>query len=183
MLAPQSREDIQPIIDAIQRLDPLLDIRWDAEARTLRRARYDQLRGKWTSAEYDGRWQVIRHDISTAMRPERGFTVIVEITQPEWKDSPRLGRYPVPIANGPYAAVDWWLVDYLTLFDRAQAHFAIAMEEQWKEHYAAEQVADEAAAHREAAEKVYRAHAGEYWAGRGFGKGKRSTDLPQGVSS
>jgi hypothetical protein len=172
MLAPQSSEEIRPVVEALRRLDPLLDIRWNEKAVMMRRGDYDVLGGR-TDPVYDGRWDVIRYDTATKLHDDKNYTVLCTITEP-YRD----GHGWMMRVDGPYGPIGMWLVEYMQRWDTAQAHFAEEMDRLWAEHDAAESINLEAdtAANQQALEKVYREHGGgEYWIGRGIGPGPRAT--------
>lgn len=171
MLAPQSDEEVRPVVEALRRLDPLLDVRWEPQA--FRRKGYFDAAGTPTAARWEGRWQVIRYDTATSLHEARGYVLICTVTALRTE-----GKVPVMLDEGDYAPLGEWLVDYMRLWDRAQSHFIDAMDELWKEHEQAESIQHDSAAHQEALEKVYREHGDEYWLGRGFGSGTLRTPAP-----
>lgn len=179
MLQPQSDEEIRPTVEALKRLDALLDVQWNPKARVVTPGRYDATAGKRHAPVYDGRWQVIRHD--TPGLTDRGYVVICEVTA--WE---RVGDRGIIMMDhkGAYAPIGDWLVEHMQQFDAAQRKFAAVMDEVWKQHEQAESNEHVATrdAHVEAAERVYATAAGPYWMGRGadlentptFGKGKKT---------
>lgn len=166
MLAPQSDDEIRPIIEALRRRDGLLDIVWNPKAICTTRGRYDGL-GRPVAAEYDGRWEVIRYSTAAALRVDRDYTSITLVTEVVMD-----GTIPVMVSEGAYAPIGWWLVDYMALWDRAQDAAQEAMARLWAEHDAIDELRHEEsrAAHQEGLEKVYRVHGGEYWMGGAQGK-------------
>jgi hypothetical protein len=166
-IPPQSEAEIAPHLSALRRLDPLLDLRWNAQAFVRSYGGFDAF-GRALSPTYEGRWEVIRYDSATALH-DRAYTVILTVTAIDPTDRGGLMQ-----DRGPYAPIGEWLVTYLQRFDAAQRHFIAEMDRAWAAHDAAEAAvdADERAGHQEALEKVYREHGGgEYWMGRGFGRG------------
>lgn len=175
MLAPQSDEEVRPVVEALRRrLDPLLDIRWEAKAVMTKRGHYSAI-GESRLPEYDGRWEIIRYDPSASLHDDRihngqPYVRIIRIT--ELASGGIANKYPVMVADGAYAPVGMYLVAYMAVWDRAQQHFIKAMDALWEEHEAVDRLnhADSQAAHQEALHKVYREHGGEYWTGGAQGK-------------
>lgn len=165
MLRPQSDDEVNEVVEALRRLDPLLDVIWNPKARISKPAQYSVL-GHRVDAEYEALWQVIRYQTATKLHDERDYTVILSVTELD-----RSGRYPIMKADGPYMPVGPWLVEYMQLWDAAQRAFADAMDQQWREHEKIDALTHDQAAHQEAAEKVYREHGSEYWMGGAQGRG------------
>ncbi len=167
MLQPQSDEEIRPVVEALQqRLDHLLDVRWEPKAVLVKAGSYDVLGGR-VDPVYDGRWEIIRYQTATKLHVEREYTRITRVTEVVMD-----GKVPVMIADGAYAPIGWWIVDYMQLWDRAQGAAAEAMQRLWAEHDAIDELRheDDKAAHQEGLEKVYREHGSEYWMGGAQGK-------------
>lgn len=176
MNAPQSWEELAPYIEALKRLDPLLDIRWNPKAFMTQPGSYSAL-GKRVDPVYDGRYEVIRWQTPNLHR-ERGYAVICTVTEPYVLQS---GGKTIPMMqdHGPFAPVGWWLVDFMALWDRAQGRLAEAYaEEVWAEHdrNEANEFIEQRAAHQEGAERIYRKFAGQYWMGGSQGKAHPETE-------
>lgn len=173
MLAPQSDEEIRPVVEALRRLDPLLDVRW--EPRAFRAKSVFDVRGVAPDAKWEGRWEVIRFK-TPGLHAEREYVRICMVTELR-----KEGKVPVMLDKGAYAPLGLWLVEYMQLWDRAQNHFAAAMDELWREHDAVDAIndADDRAANQQGLEKIYREHAGQYWMGRGaaFSDGAKRPSL------
>lgn len=169
MLAPQQDDEVRPVVEALRRLDPLLDIVWNPKAVMTKRGSYDVLGGR-VDPEYDGRWEIVRYDTSAALREDRTSVRICRVT--ELATGGIADKYPVMVADGAYAPVGMYLVAYMAVWDRAQQHWINAMEQFWEEHEKVDRLnhADSQAAHQEALHKVYREHGGEYWTGGAQGK-------------
>lgn len=169
MLAPQQDDEVRPVVEALRRLDPLLDILWNPKAVQTKAGRYDVLGGR-VDPEYDGRWEIVRYDTSAALHEGRAWVRICRIT--ELATGGVADKYPVMVADGAYAPVGFYLVPFMAVWDRAQQHFIRAMDELWEEHEKVDRLnhADSQAAHRESLEKVYREHGSEYWMGGAQGK-------------
>jgi len=164
---PQTEEEIAPIRDALRLRcnDPLLDLRWNATAVMVKHGGYDVV-GNILRPEYEGRWQVVRY-ATDRLHLDREFAVICTVTKPDLVSE----RYPIMRDQGEYTPIDWWLVEYMQLWDRANSRYAEeASKRAWAEHDAAEALPDDRAAHQEALEKVYREHGSEYWMGGAQGK-------------
>ncbi len=116
MDAPQSTEELAPIVAAIRAIDPLLDIRWNPRAVVVAYGSYDA-EGNVKPAVYDGRWQIIRYESATTLHPDRGersYTVLTNVTEQSTH-----GGIPCMLYEGPYAPVDWRVVDFLQNADAA----------------------------------------------------------------
>ena len=171
-MQPQSDDDIRWVIEELQRLDHLLDVRWNEKAVIVKRGDYSVL-GKNTPHEYDGLWEVIRYE--TPGLTDRPFVVLFQVTQPV-----RVGRRQILMmeSKGPYAPIESWLIEYMQTWDAAQRCFAESMNEAWRAHEEAENldaIINDRAAHQEAAEKVYAEHAGPYWMGGAQGRAHPET--------
>lgn len=175
MHAPQSDDEVRPVVEALRRLDPLLDIIWNPKAVLTKHGAYSVL-GHATAPEYDGRWEIIRYDPSASLHDDRvhngrPYVRIIRVTA--LASGGIADKYPVMIADGAYAPIGFYLVGYMALWDRAQQHFIGAMDALWAEHERVDELrhADSQAAHQQALEKVYREHGGgAYWMGGAQGK-------------
>lgn len=165
MLQPQSDEEIRPVLEALRRLDPLLDFHWNPKAIRVRGV-FDAL-GCAGEPKWDGRWEIIRYETPN-LHKERTYSKILTVTEMN-----RSGKYPILIADGAYAPIGMYLVEYMELYDRAQSRWIDAMEAHWQTHDAneANNHADAKAAHEEGAHKVFHQFAGETFIGRGIGDG------------
>lgn len=70
MLAPQSDEDLRPFVQALQREDPDLDIRWEPKAVRVKAAVLGATGVLTEEAEYRGLWEVIRYETAN-LHPDR----------------------------------------------------------------------------------------------------------------
>lgn len=194
MLAPQSDDEIRPIVAALREMDPLLDVRWNPKARVIEKGRYTVL-GKRIDPIYEGLWMVIRYDDPrqghTGFHPDAGFTRICWVTEPVRKDG-----VLAMIAyrdGGQYAPVGEWLLEVMRSADARNVEtFRKIREKLWAQNDAVELAAekiDEAMA-REGLDHAhfvanYTGGVGN-WQGRGAdfaameaqaGKGKKSLIL------
>lgn len=141
MLAPQSEEEIRPIVERLQQIDPLLDIRWNPEAVIVKPGSYS-VEGHRVDPIYDGRWEVIRYQTpSLRSKVERDFIVLCTVTEPHTEGGI---LYMVPLRDGgKYAPIGEWLV---TLMHEADAQnveqFRKLREKLWAQHDAAEAARD-----------------------------------------
>jgi hypothetical protein len=161
VLQPQSDEEIRPVVEALRRLDPLLDILWNPKAIQVAPPGFNAFGVANVAAKYDGRWDVVRYDTPTALREGATHVVITHVTELD-----RSTAIPVMRAEGAYAPVGMWLVDYMQLWDRAQGRFAEEMLGRlWVDHEKASVIdaANESAANQEALEKIYSEHGDAYW--------------------
>lgn len=115
MLQPQSDDEIQPVIEALRRLDPLLSVRWNPKAVLLTTGSYTAL-GKATDPTYDGRWEVIRFETATKMRDDRDWALICTVTAPV-----EYGGTRCMVDVGAYAPIGAWLVEFMHAADAANA--------------------------------------------------------------
>lgn len=163
---PQSEDEVRVVVEALRRLDHLLDIVWNPEAVCSTPASFD-VRGSARCATYDGRWQVVRRDTGSKLRDDRDYAVILTVTAPDTS-----GKYPIMRDGGAYAPIGEWLVSYMALWDRANSAWIGAMDELWKDHERAESWmrTDETEGNQDALEKIYRAHGGQYWMGGAQGR-------------
>lgn len=162
-LPPQSEDEIAPIRAALRSRcnDPLLDLRWNAQCFRKKTA-YDA-QGLVAGETWEGRWQVVRYD-TDRLHLERSFAVICTVTAIDPPNAVR--KYPIMTDHGDYMPIDYRIVDYMQLWDRANGRLAKeAMQQAWAEHDLAEQPEDTRAANQEGLEKVYHAAAGKYWQG------------------
>jgi hypothetical protein len=112
--APQGEADVRPVVDAMQqRIDPLLDIRWEPRAVMVKRGGYDPM-GKVSAPVYDGRWEIVHYDISVKTAEWRAHTRICFVTE---RVEVAAGLWAMS-ADGPYAPVGMWLVDFLMQADK-----------------------------------------------------------------
>ena len=169
---PQREEEIAPFRALLQALDPLLNLRWNAEAFVQKYGSIDA-KGRPSQPKFEGRWEVIRFG-TDRLHLERDYAVIMMVTL---IDPPKGARkYPIMAFEGPYMPIDQRIVDYVQLCDRAQGRLAAeATKEAWDTHDQATQLTDDRAAHQEAAEKVYSTHGGAYWMGGAQGKADPET--------
>lgn len=174
-MQPQSQEEIQPVIEQLQKLDARLDIRWNPKAVMTKRGKYSPL-GKRKDPEYDGRWEIILHSRATSIS-NKEYTVLVVVTE-----ASRIGGRQVLIMtkDGAYAPVGEWLLEYMRTWDAAQSELyrrnKQTLDREDELANSAASVINDRAAHQEAAERVYHEAAGPYFMGRGFGKGRRTSD-------
>lgn len=140
------------MVEALRRLDPLLDVKWDPKAIMTAGGSYS-VGGIARRPEYDGRWLVVRFDTPTKLRDDRDYVVITMVTAIDETD---VGR--CMISRGPYAPIGMWLVGYMQRWDSAQAHFAAEMEQLAAQHDAAEALdtTNDAALHQEVLNRVFR---------------------------
>lgn len=152
---PQSGEDVQQVVEALQVLDPLLDIRWEPRAKMVKRGGYTAT-GQVIEPEYDGRWEVVRYDAFGTAR-WRPYTRICFVTE-KVKVCPDLWAMP---ANGAYAPLGTWLVEFMRQADQwnqEQARQRSADLDALNARLEAQRMADGADGVEEAASKQY--HAG-----------------------
>lgn len=170
MLQPQSDAEVQEVVEALRRLvDPCLDIQWNVKSICTKPARFSVTGFSVHAAEYDGRWEIIRREPSQLST--RDYVLVTRVCELDAASGKQ--GIPVMVDKGPYAPVGFWLVSYMQLWDRAQSRLADEMMGKlWLEHDRAGLVdaVHEAAAHREALEKVYRKYGGLYWMGGAQGK-------------
>jgi hypothetical protein len=131
MLQPQSDDEIRWVVEELQRLDPLLDIRWDPKHVLVETGSYSAI-GKRVDATYDGRWQVIRHQPSELN--DRDYVVICTLTEPQ-----REGGLLVLVKDGPYAPVGEWVLELMRSADAQNVEqFRKIREKLWAQSDAAE---------------------------------------------
>lgn len=154
------------MVEALRRLDPLLDVVWNPTAYLDRHGTFDVTGRGTTPPEYAARWQVIRRDKKASLHDDRDYTLVCTVTELD-----RSGKYPVMLSRGGYAPLGEWLVDYMRLWDAAQSTLADRLAHLHAEHEKIDALTDDSALHQEAAEVIYRRYGGEYWMGRGMGPG------------
>jgi hypothetical protein len=116
MEAPQSPEDVAQVVAWLQReLDPQMDVRWNPRARMSARGRFDVL-GRPIAPEYVGRWQVIRKRDNQGTAPwhvDEGdpYVLVCTVTSPSRMEE--MNGMLALDADGPYAPLGRWLVDFL----------------------------------------------------------------------
>lgn len=143
---PQSDREIYPIVERIRQIDPLLSIRWNAQARILNPGSYSET-GKLIPPEYEGRWIVTRQLARDEQRHYDGreYIVICEVTEPK-----REGSIIYMERGGAYAPIGEWLVEYLHAADSTnRRQFEELRRRIWAQNEAVEereQAIDEAAA-------------------------------------
>lgn len=165
MLQPQSDDDVRPVVEALRRLDPLLDVIWNPKAFIERTGTFSATGKALREPEYGARWQVIRRDKAASLHDEREYTLIVTVCACDWS-----GKYPRMLDKGAYAPLGDWLVRYMRQWDAAQSHLADQMARMWAEHEKVDALSDDTAAHQEGAERIYRKFGGEYWMGGAQGR-------------
>lgn len=144
MLAPQSDEEIRPIVEGLKQLDQLLDVRWNPEAIIVAKGSYSAL-GKRVNPVYDGRWDVIRYDSPThghaGVHPDRGFTVICTVTEPKRENGI---LFMVPLREGGrYAPLGDWLLEFMRQSDAQNVNAFTALRQKlWAESDRAERAED-----------------------------------------
>jgi len=151
MLAPQSMDEVQPVIDALRRIDPLLDVIWNPNAKLLTRPFYS-VTGQLTPGTYDGRWQVIRYNTAHTSA-QRDYCLICTVTKPT-----EVGGILCLVDDGEYMHVGPWLVDLMRSADAANVRaFTEIRNKLWAQDDAIEHANDaaEEAAEREALDKVH----------------------------
>lgn len=112
MNAPQSVDEIGPVVAALKGIDHLLDIIWNPKAFMIERGSYSVL-GHVTPPKYAGRWQVIRYETPN-LSVRRDYCVICTVTEPvEHRGILCLQE------EGPYMPIGWWLVDFMQRADSA----------------------------------------------------------------
>ena len=152
---PQSGDDVRLVVEALQRLDPLLDVRWEPCARLVRAGRYDA-QGKLVAPIYEGLWEIVRYD-SFNTATWRPYTRICFVTE-KVRIGPDLWAMP---ADGRYAPLGMWVVEFLRQADQwnqEQARKRSAELDAMNASLDAQRIADGADGVEEAASKQY--HAG-----------------------
>lgn len=173
MLAPQSADEIKPVVEALRRLDPRLDVHWNPKSFIETPGDYSAL-GKATPATYAARWEVVLRSKATSLHDDREYTLICRVTECDWISQ----RYPIMKDKGPYAPLGDWLVKYMQLYDRANGAYQDAMARAWAEHDRLMELdhAADRAGNQEALERVYRERGGgEYWMGGAQGRAAPET--------
>jgi len=136
MLPPQSGDDVRVVVEALQQLDHLLDIRWEPRAKMVKRGGYTA-EGKILNPEYEGRWEIVRDD-HHGTAPWREKTRICFVTTPV-EIAPGLKAMD---ADGDYAPLGMWLVEFMRAADKANQEGARRLSERLDQLNAAK---DEAA--------------------------------------
>jgi hypothetical protein len=122
--APQSGQDVQQVVEDLQRLDPLLDVRWEPKGKMVKRGSYDAL-GRVIRPVYDGRWQIIHYDTSVKTADWRQYTLICTVTEPVRM----AGGLMAMSADGEYAPLGPWLVEFMRQADKHNQEGARRMRE------------------------------------------------------
>lgn len=128
---PQSDREIQPIVEALQQMDPLLGIRWNPEARLLKPGSYSET-GKLIAPEYEGRWNVTRQIPRDDRRHYEGreYIVICEVTEPKREQGVLYME-----RGGAYAPIGEWLLEYMRAADAANVRIFEDMRKKvWAQH-------------------------------------------------
>ena len=115
MDAPQDRRDVQLVVDRLRLAvnDPHLDIQWEPCAVLVVRGRYDAM-GKMIDPVYRGLWEIRRYHDASRTAAWRDWRRICFITEPEEHKGMML-----MYADGPYAPVGEWVVDFMRQCDAA----------------------------------------------------------------
>lgn len=137
MLCPQSDSEVLPVVEALRRLDPLLDVRWNPKKHVLVPGSYSVL-GERIDPVYDGRWEVIRYQSASQLHRERDYAVIVTVSALIDVDG-----IPCMIDKGPYAPLGEWLVRYMQAADAANVQaFTAIRNKLWAQDDALEHAKD-----------------------------------------
>lgn len=173
MQAPQSRDEVEPVIRALQRMDGLLDVIWNPQAKMTSRGAYS-VTGKLTPPTYEGRWQVIRYQTEHT-NSRRDYALICTVTAPIDVDGIRCLQ-----ADGPYAPVGEWLVALMQSADAANVRTFTALRERlWAQDEKIEHEHD-AAEEAMALESLDHVHfKGVYAGGVGNWMGRGANFTPQ----
>lgn len=124
MDAPQSGDDVRLVVEELQRLDPQLDVRWEPKGKMVSRGSYDVM-GRVKNPVYEGRWEIIHYDTSVKTAEWRAWTRICLVTQPI-EVAPGLKAMS---ADGEYAPLGAWLVEFMRQADRANQEGARRLRE------------------------------------------------------
>jgi hypothetical protein len=142
------------VVEALQRIDHLLDIIWQPKAFIVERGMYSVF-GTLTPHTYAGRWQVIRYDTAT-LHPDRllngrSYCVICTVTTlAEHNGVPCLQQ------NGGYMPIGWWLVDFMQAADAANVQAIARLRARLSaDEDRIEHAADDDAGDREALDRVH----------------------------
>ena len=82
-----------------------------------------------TPPTYDGRWEVIRYQTATNCHEGRDYTLITTVTAFR-----EMAGQRVMVADGPYASVGSWLVEYMRAADAANTErFEQIRDRLWRE--------------------------------------------------
>lgn len=134
MDAPQSDVEVRPVVDALQRIDPRLDVLWNARAFVEQRFGFDAL-GRAIAPTYAGRWQVVLWDTSAKTAEWRAYTLVCTVTAPATDAPPGVHALT---HEGPYAPVGPWLVEHIHAIDRANAasvrDISAKLDAAWEKH-------------------------------------------------
>lgn len=120
MEAPQSQDEVGPVVAALKSIDHLLDIIWQPKAFMTARGSYS-VTGTMTPPTYAGRWQVIRYETPN-LSAKRDYCVICTVTEPVIHNGVRCLT-----EEGPYAPIGFWLVDFMHAADSANTKAMEAM--------------------------------------------------------
>lgn len=142
MDCPQSRDEIQPVVDALRRdVEARLDILWNPRCVLVAHGAYDA-QGRLVAPQWEGRHQVVLFESATQTATWRPYEVICTVTPPA-TDAPR-GVHALT-HDGPYAPVGWWLYDHIRSIDRANvaslATISSAIDLAWERTLAAQDAA------------------------------------------
>lgn len=126
---PQSDREIRPIVEALRAMDEKLDLVWNPKQHMLTPGSYSET-GKLIPPEYDGRWNVIRHQTEN-LHPERGdYAVICVLSEPRRQDG-----ILYLTKDGPYAPVGEWVLELMRSADaQNQRTFKALRHKLWAQH-------------------------------------------------
>ena len=115
MDAPQSRDEVQAVVDRLRIAvnDPHLDIQWEPKAVLIHRGSYDAA-GKLIAPIYNGRWEIRRYHDQYGTAGWRDWRRICFITEPEEHKGMKM-----MYADGAYAPVGEWVVAFMQQCDNA----------------------------------------------------------------
>lgn len=171
MLAPQSLDEIEPVVSVLRGMDHLLSIIWEPKGKKISTGSYSVL-GVASPPVYEGRWQVIRYDTAnnheTRTHNGRQYCVICTVTQPE-----RVDGILCLTAKGEYAPIGPWLIEVMQAADAANVRMATELRKKlWAQDDALETAGDcdEDAMFREALDKTH--FSANYAGGVGNWQGK-----------
>lgn len=125
MDAPQSGEDVSRVVEELQLLDPLLDVRWEPRAVLEKYGGYDAM-GKLIAPIYRGLWEVIHHSTAVKTAEWREWTRVCFVTKPV-RIAAGLDAMP---DDGEYAPLGPWLVEFLRQADQHNLEAARRRSEQ-----------------------------------------------------
>ncbi len=112
MEAPQSGDDVRLVVEDLQALDSLLDVRWEPHAVIVKRGGYDAM-GKIINPTFRGLWEIIRYD-GFATQSHRPWTRICFVTQPV----EIVPGVKAMVEDGEYAPLGAWLVEFMRAADK-----------------------------------------------------------------